>query len=258
MTAPINSINSLISHILPIRRNNEIGQIQPAGVETRRTAMVEANQQRREYIGSLEDYKKINRALYASNNELIQLNKESKAGGERLITLLQESKAIDQRKIQAMQKKVDILDNTNKRLLALFDKKPTNSTKITKELKISDTEIKTLNVKSSTLDKQIAIATKEKAVLSNPVSYIRDISKHNGKVFDYVPQTTDKPLKEVVYKPTPAQISANVVSSNTQIEQHSKIVKLPTVSIPMQQMLQYSQKNLWESIMNRVMASKIV
>jgi len=265
MTAPINSINSALSLV---RRSPFVQQNQT--LEARRTGLVESNQQRREYIGSLENYKVVNRELYTSNNELVQLHKEhrqllqeSKASGEKLITLLQESKAINQQRI-------DLYRETNAKLLALFDKKPATNvdstkasrieareaveqSKVTKELKQADTEIKTLNTKSSTLDKQIAVAIKEKVSLSNPVSHMNNVDTKPkiGKVFDYVP-------KKIAYQPTPAQISANVVSSNNQIKQHSEIAKLPTVSIPMQQMLQYSQKNLWESIMSRVMASKLV
>jgi hypothetical protein len=187
-------------------------------------------------ITAIENYIVSNNEVINIYRELMQLNKEQ----------------------------IAIIQDTNKKLLALFDKKPNDSTKIsrikareaveqqkvTKELKLTDTEIKTLKAKASTLNKQIAVSTKERVALSNPVSNIRNTGTKSktGKVFDYVP-------KAITYKPTPDQISVNIVSSNTQ---YSEIVKLPTISIHMRQMLHYSQKNLLESIMNRIVASKLV
>jgi hypothetical protein len=226
----------------------------------------ESKQGIKQQIQNLKESQEINLQLQAKTDTLIQLHKESRQLMQESRDILQESRDIGQRK-------VDILANGIKELLALRDRNDTPPVK-TPEVAKTDAPIVTSSAKSSknenvaTRPEKLELSPAEKAiekyqVVSNkPIDHLI-AQREVGKVFDYVPHESVKPKDTVtLYQPNSPQIILLAAQSkvddhveNIGIAHNKDSVKLDKA---IQQLMYYSQKNIWESIVKDSLVTKLV
>jgi predicted nucleic acid-binding Zn-ribbon protein len=184
----------------------------------------------------------VNRVLYNSNNEIIKLYQESKELGEKRIDL--------------MEKIIALKQDTNDKLQALLDR---NSSKIDiSDVKLLDRQLDTLSKKDNVLKTQTATVDAKIEKLVVKVEFAeKQITKleANSKNIETsnVQVKPDKNIFTTGYRPTADQI-AKLEFSKIQQETHN----LDTFNSLFQQRVFYSQKNIYESILNSLLLKVIV
>ena len=205
---------------------------------------------RKKYIDTLDNHIKLTKENINLRKEYIQTLQESKELDKKRITLLQESKEIGREKINLL---YQLLENRNSRRESLS----------------SVVEIKTVDIKN--LDKQLYILAKKEGVLkeqaiavdtkveklATKVEYAeKQIATLQAKSNDTEVSRSQVKQDNIVfargYKPTDNQIAKLELSK---IKQDVQDIK--DLDVILQQRAINSQKNIYESIMSKVITDKL-
>lgn len=183
-----------------------------------------------------------------SNNKLIELFKEKKTklenlinSNEKYIQTLQESKELDK-------KRISIFQDTNDKLQTLLDR---NSNKIdASDVKLLDKQLDTFTKKESVLKAQAATVDTKIEKLAARVEFTKNqITKleANSKNIETsnVQVKPDKNSFANGYRPTADQIAKLELSKINQ-----EFLDFDMSDTLFQQKIRYSQKNIYESIVN--------
>ena len=200
-------------------------------------------------INSNEKYIELTKENINLRKDYIQTVKESKELGEKRIVLLQESKQID-REI------INIHERTISKLQALLDR---NSSKIdASDVKLLDKQLDTFTKKENVLKAQANVVDTKIEKLAVKIEFAeKQITKieASGKNIETsnVQVKPDKNSFVTGYRPTADQI-AKLELSKIQLETHN----LDSSASLFQQRVYYSQKNIYESILNSLLLKVVV
>ena len=196
------------------------------------------------------------------NDKLIEVYKEKKDNLKNLINsnkeyilLLQESKDLDGKRIGLMEKQISLLQDTNDKLQALLDR---NSGKIEgSDIKSLEKQLDTFAKKENILKTQANMVDKKIEKLAVKVNFVEKQitkleTKGNNVDDSNVQVKLDKNSFVTSYRPTDNQIAKLELSK---IKQDIQDIK--DMDAVFQQKTVNSQKNIYESIMSKVIADKI-
>ncbi len=245
----ISNIDDRSLNLVPILNNDKLQRLQTAEREIIRVDKeIGARSQQ---VNNIKNLIEARENYIASNNELISLYKESSELDKKMIVLLTESK--------------EILQNTNDKLQALLDRGQGRRT-VSAEPRLQKRflEINDLNRKLTYLSKQEAVVKKQTTLVDAKVDklfmkvdytekqLVRLEAQSNGTELSKSQVKQDKTFFAYNYKPTDNQIAKLELSKIKQDVQDIKdmdaVFKQRTVN---------SQKNIYESIMSKVIADKI-
>jgi hypothetical protein len=268
MTAPIHSISVYNSSLSLVERVPNIQQTrQPDFVQVRQNKIASIDRE----INAREQYVSLLKQRQVKMKESQEINLQLQAKTDTLIQLHKESRALGEKKVVLIEKQINVLEDTNKKLLALFDRNdspPAGKVDATK----TDAPIVTSSAKSikneniATRPDKLELSPTEKAIEKYQVVSNKPIDpliapREVGKVFDYAPHESVKPKDTVtLYQPNSPQI--RLLAAQSKVADHVEdvipsqdAVKLDRV---MQQLMYYSQKNIWESIVKNSLVTKLV
>jgi chromosome segregation ATPase len=190
---------------------------------------------REKYVETLDNHIKLTKENINLRKEYIQTVKESKELGEKRISLLQD---------------------TNNKLQALLNR---NSNKIdVSDVKLLDKQLDTFTKKENVLKAQANVVDTKIEKLASKVDFVeKQITKLEAKSNDIdnssLQSKPDKNSFAAGYRPTDDQI-AKLELSKIQLETHD----LDSSDTLFQQRVYYSQKNIYESILNSLLLKVFV
>jgi chromosome segregation ATPase len=190
---------------------------------------------REKYVETLDNHIKLTKENINLRKEYIQTVKESKELGEKRISLLQD---------------------TNNKLQALLNR---NSNKIdVSDVKLLDKQLDTFTKKENVLKAQANVVDTKIEKLASKVDFVeKQITKLEAKSNDIdnssLQSKPDKNSFAAGYRPTADQI-AKLELSKIQLETHD----LDSSDTLFQQRVYYSQKNIYESILNSLLLKVFV
>ena len=229
--ATIQNINNNINELIMIRPN----ALNLQSVDVKIARIDKEINVREKYIGILDNH--------------IKLTKENINLRKNYIQTLKESKEID-REI------INIHERTISKLQALLDR---NSNKIdVSDVKLLNRQLDTLSKKENFLKAQVDVVEAKLEKLSVKVDFVEKqttkLEAKNNSVDDYNVQVKpDKNSFANGYRPTTDQI-AKLELSKIQLETDN----IDTSTSLFQQRVYYSQKNIYESIINSLLLKVIV